>query len=144
MSLCRRELVHILLIKLDNATLQGPLDTDILREYIKARSPLNYKWGPDIYNQQRTLSFLEHIFKHLFFGSSAWFVLAGWKKGLLCGRHTETNFQTSASRPLHRQLRSLTNSYIFKSSIMSWKDYSVENIYLFCQWWLFRGRSQKC
>ena len=23
---------------------QGPLDTDILREYIKARSPLNYKW----------------------------------------------------------------------------------------------------
>ena len=25
--------------------IQGPLDTDILREYIKTRSPLNYKWA---------------------------------------------------------------------------------------------------
>ena len=40
---------NILFINLENVTLQGPLDTDILREYIKARSPLNYKWGPDIY-----------------------------------------------------------------------------------------------
>ena len=34
-------------MKLDSPTFsiscQGPLDTDILREYIKARSPLNYK-----------------------------------------------------------------------------------------------------
>ena len=34
---------NISFINLDNVTLQGPLDTDILREYIKARSPLNYK-----------------------------------------------------------------------------------------------------
>ena len=42
-SICRWNITgaHIF----SSHAIQGPLDTDILREYIKTRSPLNYKWA---------------------------------------------------------------------------------------------------
>ena len=92
--------------------IQGPLDTDILREYIKTRSPLNYKWAFSFHSYPK---FYENL-------------VAGWRNGSRCGRSMENNFQALSP---HSHLRSSTIYYVSKPSIMSWRNFSAENIYLF-------------
>ena len=115
---------NILFINLENVTLQGPLDTDILREYIKARSPLNYKWGPDTYNQQGT-AFI------------SWANVSFWKLCLICSRRVEeriamrtthgdqfSNFSfaaSSSSAALINQLLYLQIQYYVLKRLLCWK-----------------------
>ena len=115
---------NILSINLKNVTLQGPLDTDILREYIKARSPLNYKWGPDTYNQQGT-AFI------------SWANVSFWKLCLICSRRVEeriamrtthgdqfSNFSfvaSSSSAALINQLLYLQIQYYVLKRLLCWK-----------------------
>ena len=118
---------NILFINLENVTLQGPLDTDILREYIKARSPLNYKWGPDIYNQQGTALISWAYLQISLFG----------KLSLICSRRVEeriamrtthgdqfSNFSfaaSSSSAALINQLLYLQIQYYVLKRLLCWK-----------------------
>ena len=55
-------------------------------------------------------------------------LVAGWRNGSRCGRSMENNFQALSP---HSHLRSSTIYYVSKPSIMSWRNFSAENIYLF-------------